>query len=277
MDRPRTQSFYELLSIAIADIADHGFDSSGRLEFWTNQLQEAAERLLLPLHQMQGMLRNALGAIYTRLIERGGIARYHPGIEKFTLQRVTPRLRAELDRRIMASAQLIKLNREKAIASTLARFSGWTTSIPPGGIDRAGKREAKKTIRKALASLPFEDRRVVIDQGHKLTASLSNILASDGGAIALIWHSHWRQAGYAYREDHKERDGRVYVLRGNWALQQGLMRAGEAGYYDDITAVGEEVFCRCYAQYLYNLLDLPSAMLTAKGAEELRRVRDKAA
>jgi hypothetical protein len=277
MDRPRTQSFYELLSIAIADIAEHGFDSSSRLEFWTKQLEEAAERLLLPMHQMQGMMRNALVAIYARLVERGNIARYHVGIGHFTIQMIAPRLRAELDRRIIASAQLIKLNRERAIASTLARFAGWTTSIPAGGLDRAGKREAKRAIRKALASLPFEERRVLIDQGHKLSGSLSNILATDGGAIALIWHSHWRQAGYDYREDHKERDGKVYAMRGNWALKSGLMKAGEAGYYDQITAVGEEVFCRCYAQYLYNLRDLPKAMLTAKGAEELERVRKKVA
>jgi hypothetical protein len=69
------------------------------------------------------MLRAGLGAIYRRLVERGGVARYHPEIARFTIQRITPRLRAEFDRRILASANLIKLNRQQAIDKTLQRES----------------------------------------------------------------------------------------------------------------------------------------------------------
>jgi hypothetical protein len=273
MDRRTGRGFYEILRLAISDITEHGFDSSGRLTFWTEQLRQAAMRTVMPLWRMEALLKTGLSAIYRRLVERGQIVRYHPGIERFTVARVAPHLRAELDRRILASADLIKLNREQVIAKTLQRFQGWATSIPGGGSDATSKQQTAKEVRKALARLPFEERRVLIDQGHKFTANLSNILAQDGGAIALIWHSHWRQAGYDYREDHKERDGHVYAIRGNWAMQRGLMRAGEAGYYEDITAVGEEVFCRCYAQYLYTLRDLPKDMLTKRGAEELARAR----
>jgi hypothetical protein len=273
MDRRTGRGFYEILRLAISDITEHGFDSSGRLTFWTEQLRQAAMRTVMPLWRMEALLKTGLSAIYRRLVERGQIVRYHPGIERFTVARVAPHLRAELDRRILASADLIKLNREQVIAKTLQRFQGWATSIPGGGSDATSKQQTAKEVRKALARLPFEERRVLIDQGHKFTANLSNILAQDGGAIALIWHSHWRQAGYDYREDHKERDGHVYAIRGNWAMQRGLMRAGEAGYYEDITAVGEEVFCRCYAQYLYTLRDLPKDMLTKRGAEELARAK----
>jgi len=52
-----------------------------------------------------------------------------------------------------------------------------------------------------------------------------------GAAIALIWHSNWRQAGYDYREDHKERDLEIYTLRPNWALERGFMKASPAGLY----------------------------------------------
>jgi hypothetical protein len=44
-------------------------------------------------------------------------------------------------------------------------------------------------------------------------------------------------------------------------------------YYDEITAVGEEIYCRCWADYLYNLRDLPPSMVTAAGKAELERVR----
>ena len=114
---------------------------------------------------------------------------------------------------------------------------------------------------------------MLIDQGHKLVASLNNVLAVDGKAIALIWHSHWRQAGYKYRPDHKERDEQVYMLRDNWAQEKGFVKVGKSGYYDEITSVGEEPFCRCYAQYLYNIGSVPKELLTKKGADALAEAR----
>lgn len=56
-------------------------------------------------------------------------------------------------------------------------------------------------------------------------------------------------------------------------MKAGLMKKGPDGYYDEITSVGEEVYCRCAAQFLYALRDLPEAMLTIKGKDELERVR----
>jgi hypothetical protein len=273
MDRSTRRGFYEVLSAAINDITEHGFDTAGRLEYWTIQLRHAAEQATTPLWRMEEMLRAGLGAIYRRLVYRGMVARYHPGIPRYTLQRIAPSLRTELDRRILASANLIKLNRQQAIAKTLQRFQGWSTSIPAGGSDATSRRETGTALRKTLAALPFEERRVLIDQGHKLTASINAVVAQEGGAIALTWKSHWRQAGYDYREDHKDRDGNVYLIRGNWASQKGFVKPGTAGYYEDVTAVGEEIFCRCYAEYIYSLRALPDEMLTKKGAEELAKAK----
>jgi hypothetical protein len=273
---PRGSGFYSLLTDAINDFAEHGFDSQERLEFWVARLREAAIQTMTPPHILNRTLQDLMRSIYRMQIERGGILKYHAGINQFTLQKVAPRLRQELDRRIMASAGLIKLNRDQAIETTLRRFAGWATSIPAGGSDAVDRMETKGEIRKALASLPFTERRVAIDQGHKFTANLNNILATDGGAIALIWHSYWRQRGYRFRPDHKERDGQVYLLRDNWAQQAGLVKVGDAGYYDSVTSCGEEVFCRCYAQYLYSPRAIERAapdMLTAKGRADLERVK----
>ena len=163
------------------------------------------------------------------------------------------------------------LNRQAMIDKTAQRFTGWASSIPPGGSEAVGTRETVGEIRKALGQLPFEERRVMIDQGHKLVGDINNIVAVAGGAIALTWHSHWRQAGYNYREDHKERDGHTYAIRGNWALDKGLMKRGPDGYSDEITSPGEEVLCRCSAQYLYNLRDLPDDMVTVAGRATIKR------
>lgn len=268
-------NLYDVITAAIKDFAEHGFDREERLRYWLAQIRQAAVGSLVPEHLLQEALQRSLGVTYRKMVEQQGLLKYHKGVSRFTLAKVQPQLRAELDRRIMASANLIKLNREAAIEKTLQRFSGWASSIPTGGSDAVDKLETKTSIRKALKQLPFEERRVAVDQGHKFIASLNNIVATSNGALALTWHSHWRQPGYNYRKDHKERDGKVYAIRGNWAMERGLMKKGAAGYYDDITAVGEEVFCRCSAQYLYALRDLPADMLTQKGAEALAEARAK--
>lgn len=267
-------SFYETVSAAVRDIAERGYDPI-RVDQWLQLIAQAAARDMTPTGTMERTLRASLTTIYTRYVDKGGLLKLNPGVSRFTLDQVKPKLRAELDRRIMASAQLIKMNREAAIQKTLQRFSGWSSSIPAGGSDASNKAEAKKDITKALKQLPFEERRVLIDQGHKFAAALSETLATDNGAIAVEWHSHWKQKNYNYREDHKERDKKVYTIRNNWAIERGLMRVGDAGYYDQVTSFGQEVFCRCYGTWIYNLRDLPPDMLTNKGAVELETVRQR--
>jgi len=271
----KTLNFYEVVTLAVRDISKHGYDSQQRVDFWMAEIAEAAARDMTSPQVIQATLNSAMQGLYTRLIERGGILKQHPGVSRFTLEKVKPALRSELDRRIMASAQLIKLNREASIQKTLQRFSGWATSIPAGGSDAVDKNETKDNIKKSLKQLPFEERRVIIDQSHKLISSLSDILARDGGALAGEWHSHWRQVNYDYRRDHKERDMHVYAVRDNWALKQGLMKAGSDGYSDDITTPGEEIFCRCFYRFIYNLRDLPENMITAKGKTALQEAKEK--
>ena len=274
MPKTRQPTYAEVLTAAVQDMADNGYDSPERVNFWLDKLRQAAELSLKAPKVMEDILRDAMLAVYNRLVERGQIIdKYHFGVSRFTLEHVKPQLRAELDRRILASASLIKNNRQEAVANTLKRFEGWATSIPKGGTEGQKKAKVKKDIKKAMGNVRFAERRVVIDQSHKLVSNLNDILATDGGALAGRWRSNWRQPGYDYREDHKDRDGRVYTIRDNWALTQGLMKVGPDGYYDQITAAGEEVYCRCYIVYVYSLSGLPKDQLTAKGQMALREAR----
>ncbi len=265
--------FYDVLTAAVSDISEHGFDSIERIEHWMELIGKSAEAALPAERIMEKRLRAELGAIYRKMVDKDGILKLNPGVDRFTVRELRPKLRAELERRIVASADLIKLNRRATIQKTLQRFSGWASSVPKGGSGFVDKAKTKIDIRKALAQLPFEDRRVLIDQGHKFTSSLSEIIAHDAGAIAAEWHSNWRQANYDYREDHKERDGNIYAVRGCWALDQSLMKPGPAGYTDEITKPAEEIFCRCAYRFIYNLRDLPANMLTAKGRGALKEFR----
>jgi hypothetical protein len=268
------REFFQVLTDAINDLVANGFDSMDRVNYWASQLEAAARRASADPARLEQQLSDALHAIYRRQVELGGVLKTHPGVGRFVLERVRPALRAELDRRILASANLIKLNREATIEKTLQRFKGWSTSLPPRPTPKStDKPEVKQNIAKALSQFKFEERRVLVDQGHKLSAAISHTVAAGGGAIACVWHSHWRQAGYNYREEHKERDGVIYLLRSSWAADKGYVKPGEGGYYDDITAVAEEPFCRCNAQWLYHLRELPPEMITKKGQEAMEAAR----
>lgn len=270
-------SFAETVAAAVRDFAEHGFDNESRLEFWLAQIRAAAEAQATSQRRMEEMLRDALRAVYTKLVENQGVLKLHPSVSRFTLQMVEPRLRAELDRRILASANLIKLNQQQAVDKTLQRFSGWATSIPAGGAADPQMRKTSEEVKKSLKSLPFIERRCLTDQGHKLAATINDVVAVGGGAIAGRWFSHFRRAGYDYREDHKERDGRAYLIRGSWAQTRGLVKVGEAGYTDAITQPCEEVSCQCKYVYIFNLREVPDDMITVLGREELARVRKEIA
>lgn len=270
-------TFFETVTAAIRDFEENGFDSVERLQYWTDQIRRAAIESLTPESVLNEELARALGGIYKRMIDEGQIIKKHAGVPQFTIDRLKPKLRNELDRRMMVSRSLIKLNREAMVEKTTQRFAGWASSIPAGGSRAVETKDVKENIRKALTSLPFEERRCVIDQSAKFVSSLNDIIATDGGAIAARWHSQFRRAGYNFRPDHKERDGRVYAIRGNWAIDKGLMKVGPAGYTDQITQPAEEVYCSCSYGYLYNIRDLPDDMITQKGKDELAAVRAKIA
>jgi hypothetical protein len=264
------KSFYDVVTAAVADIIQYGFDSEERVNRWLERIDAAARASLIPEAQMVEILRTTLARTFRRATALPHLKRIHQGVSTFTLANVKPKLRAELQRHIMASAQLIKLNRMEMIAQTKRRFAGWASSIPPGGTEVAKRAEVKDTIRRGMSGLSFVERRCLTDQGLKLVSSINSIIAADGGAIAMRWHHvHQRGGGYTPRPEHVARDKKVYLIRDSWAHARGLVKPGPAGYLDQITQPAEEVSCRCSGQFLYSVGALPADMVTAKGREQL--------
>lgn len=261
------QTFKQILSDAIKDMLLHGYDSALRVQRWTDKLRYALEsETANPTEINQRIIKEFTGKFDSTLKKA---PRPSDGLTRSKIDRIRPELRGELDRRIKASADLIKLNRFQMIDRTEQRFQGWATSIPKGGTDLYGMQKAKAGIIKPLKQLSFEERRVMIDQGHKMAANINATIAEGSGAIAAIWRSRYRQEGYNYRPDHKDRDGKVYAIRNNWAMEEGLMKVGSAGYTDEIEMVAELPLCRCSYSYIYSLRKLPPEMLTQKGQSML--------
>ena len=259
-------TFFEVINSAIADFLKHGFDDVKRLDHWLLQIRMSAQAHLMSEREMQHRMEKALRGVFERLVTKNGLV--SKDVSKYDITKLSGKLRAELDRRIIASANLIKDDREQSIHMVLRRFEGWATSIPAGGTKVKPTPKEKSAIKKGMSDVGFKQRRVIIDQTHKLIANINEIVAIDNGAIAARWHSHWKQMNYDYRKDHKERDSKIYAVRESWAVKEGYISPIN-GYTDDITSPGEEVFCRCNYVYLYNLRQVKD-FLTKKGLMALQ-------
>lgn len=263
----KRKTFLETLSEALTHFAKTGYVSQTELEDWTTRLRLSLKFNLKPMPDMEKYVRKVMENTYNKLVLQNGITKQSQFVSRFTIDKIKPELHSELNRRILASTSLIKLNRDQCVEMVLRRFQGWATAQPPGGskVGSKDKGKAKREISTPYQRLPFQERRVVIDQNHKLSATINDLVAVSGGAIAAVWHSHVDQPGYDYRVTHAERNDKFYLIRNSWAQQKGLVKPGKAGYTDEITQPGEEVYCRCYYRYIYSLNRLPEEMLTKKG------------
>ena len=262
--------FYRILAAALDEFRRTGYDSRDRLNYWLGQLRIAANRVLPSPEQSRRAVQAALGKMYRDATSKAGFRRAHPALTQYALQRMGPKLAPILERRILASVDLIKLHREQSIEKVLQRFQGLVTSIPPGGTRSAGARKEKAAIGKSLRQMSFEERRVVIDQGHKLVANVNQTIAEDNNALGFLWR-HVHQANYDARPEHEARDGQFFALRGNWAIEAGLMKRGPNPYSDEIDMPSVAPYCRCWAVWVYNIRDLPEDCLTEKGMARARK------
>ena len=276
-DSQGRRTYYETITAAVNFFAEHGYTSETDVDYWAEEIRKAAERSLKSEAEIERMVRDAMAAVFHRQVTNGGVLRLNPGVTPYTLERVKPELHAELSRRVAASINLIKLKRPEAIAKTQARFRGWATSIPPGGSETVKKTEEKQEFRKALAQLPYSERRVVLDQNQKLFNSINDTVATNGGAIGGFWQSHKGQIGYDGRPLHNARDGKFFILRDSWAHQNGLVKPNSNGYTDSVEQPGQWIFCKCRWTWIFSMRSVPDECMTEKGREALRAARARVA
>ena len=232
----------ELLSEALKHYSMTGYTSEAELQAWLTRLHLELEAELPTDPQSRASLEQTLRAVYDREFKRGIIKRV-PGISRYTLARISPSLRAELDRRIFAGVGLIKLNKKAATEKTLQRFAGWVSSVPAGGSSETDLRSVASEILKPVKQVRFEARRVAIDQAHKLSSAVAHISAVQHGAIAAVWHDRGQyDRGYDARPEHLKRSGRLFLVRDSWAAEKGLVKRG-GPYTDEIEQPAELPYC----------------------------------
>lgn len=273
-----SKGFRDLLREGIRKFAEQGYSSETDLQEWLSRLHAALERELPTDEQSRAMLARILSAVYAREV-KGGVGKRIAGVQRYTIDRVAPHLRAELDRRIFAAADLIRLNKRKRVEQTLQRFAGWITAQRPDAPAPA-VREVAAEIVKPTAQLKFEARRVAIDQAAKLSAAIAHVVAKEAGAIAAIWHDRGQyDHGYDARPEHIKRSGKLFLIRDSWAVSDGLMVArGGVQYTDDLDEQPAQLpYCSCWFEFATDLEDVPPALLTAKGKLYLSGERARSA
>lgn len=123
--------------------------------------------------------------------------------------------------------------------------------------------KAEKSVEDGHRTSKAERKRRSIDRGMKQIASINRADADAYGAVAVKWrHPQYLPHQRACDEcpDHKERDGKYFLLKGTWATEKRLVKRGANPYYDDIDQVAERSGCQCWAEYIYDLDELPEDM-----------------
>jgi hypothetical protein len=266
---PRKSIYKDVVSAAISDLEDHGFDGMARVDRWVGLLSRDAVASAPVMPAVVADLNRRLDKEYKRAVhtQRG---KHHVGLEPSAIRAVEASLEGMVERRLEAAKVVLEGARSAAIHTAIRRFVGWATSLPAAGqpSDKQA-RMARDGVLKALKGISRAEGRIVDDQCRKLTSDIGGAVASQREAIAGIWHSRWREPGYDYRPDHKDRDLLVYLVRDSWAVRGGLVRGKR--YTDDVTRPAEEPNCKCHYQWVYQLSDLPEAMLTKRGRDYLTR------
>lgn len=248
--------FDDVLRAAITDILTNGFNSEIQLMTWLMKIQSALQPFRVNLSSSRSLAAKELDKALKQAFSDSSIAQKHSGINKFTLERLRPNAQRMLEERIKANANLIILRRDIAINDTLSRFSSWAISGAKESV-----LESKKSIKKPIAQADYIERRQLIDQGHKLNAAINESIAKDGGAIAMTWYQHWtanpREKGHDAQSNHKQFNGKTYIIKDSWAVRDGLLTAGNLDYLEDIgTMPSQEINCVCTGVYIYSMTSL---------------------
>jgi hypothetical protein len=146
--------------------------------------------------------------------------------------------------------------------------------VPIGGTkDKAFKSKISE-IKKELRFLAKWDRLFYTYKARSFSAEIEHIFVLAESPLAAIWHYSDldEQGEYQKTYNHQQREGRVYTVRGNWAVEKGLMKVGRSGYLDEISRPGQELGCMCSLQWVMSVRGLPDDMITNEGRSELGRV-----
>lgn len=197
----------------------------------------------------------------------------------------------QLNNRIDTALGLIVNHHQTYMLEIVNRYKEWFSIDTP---DVRGAKATPESFSKALSSFCLHDKEkfekhmkfVIKDQSNKLTASMDEITAREGGAIAMIWKTRNDKRvvgnpsgiypkGRPIHMNHYARNNKLFLVKGSWAIEEGyIKKTKDVDYIEDIPdgRPGEPIGCRCFRIDIYTLEDIPSEygfILTQKGKKKV--------
>lgn len=269
--KTRAPKLSKVIGATVDRVAEKGVKNKTQIEKEMSLLIKNFKSAVNTDKKIEEQTAKILRGVYRRATKSEEVHKNVPWVKKFTIENVEHKLRPELNKRIYASINLIKLNRDESIRKAQQRAAGWLSSVPDGGTSESNA-ELKKVIEHIKAPIEkntFEERRVAIDQGHKLVAAVNDIIADDAGAIGGFWHSNFRRTGYNAREDHKEMDGHFYFFKKSWPVKKGYVLVSKIKFIEDTVRPAQEPYCSCSYYYVNTLSEVPDEYLSDAGRKFL--------
>ena len=169
-------SFQKLLREAAKHFTTSGYTSQSDINHWRVRLLTAAEQHLDP-EGARETIRRTLGKAFFKAIGEGRVAKRHGSVHKFTIDRLEPKLKDELERRMYAAQELLDGDKRATLERIHNRFLGLATA----GANPGEAQAAASAIGKAARDSRAQERMVAVDQTKKMVATLDEIIAKDGG------------------------------------------------------------------------------------------------
>lgn len=183
-----------------------------------------------------------------------------------TYGEIRARATSALERVVSAARADSDVFRSREIREALDVFENWANSVPSGGSKEKVYRLNAADVRGAIKSVASWDKRFFISHRRDFTSELDYLFKAQRGAIAARWE--W----YRYPEDdpHEDLNGKIFLVRGSWAHERGLIKTEGMEFLDERALPGV-ANCTCSCCYLNALRALPLAMLTEEGVRLLQQ------
>lgn len=211
----------------------------------------------------------------------GGYEERNKGLKGYYINKLKPQFKDELINRINFSLSLIKTQDKKTMEQLSERFLNWLNNETMQG----NKESLAQTlsIHKTQQKNDKHYKFILKDQTQKMFTSFDNIIANEYKAIGFYWRTrrdkrvvgnpsglYPKVIDEEAHGNHYKRAGKFYFYENTQYLKQGLFDKGKIEYakFND-GMPGAPIGCRCYAENVYNIEDVPSEYLTKKGKQYL--------
>lgn len=123
--------------------------------------------------------------------------------------------------------------------------------------------KVRKSPKRRSRPSASEKRRGAVDSALREIAATNRAVADQYGAVAVKWRHPKYLPEHQWQDGcpaHKELDGQYFLIKDTWATKKGSVKRGSNPYYDDIEQVGQRSGCLCWAEYVYDITELPEDM-----------------